>query len=196
MARAIKASIVNPDRTTSVYYIKKSMMIGHHAFRIKGDEVYIVDPKYSVVTTTKRLGLPFRYTTYYYKRNIPAPVDWPSITGGKKVTLVNTVKDEKGRLVGTESVPISTNDDSQVLIGELPIKVPEFDNAPYFSIPSKELGQLLNPEFLRMITRAAKDKKQELLFMISVGNAIGTAFLIYYMMQQLPASIAKSIGGG
>lgn len=182
MARRIKVSIVNPDRTTMVKYITQKNMIGSQAFRLpKTNEVYVLDPKHSVMTTTKRLGVPFRYITFYFKRNVPAPVKWADISGGQVELAVIKEKDHKGNEI-------------EKIIAEKAIPVPNFNDAPYSSIPSKELGQLLNPEFMNMITRANRNKKDNIIFYLQCAACAGIGFIIYYMMQNLPKALAHAVG--
>lgn len=206
MARAIKVSIYDPSsRTTMVKYIEKKHLIGPTAFRLpKTDEVYFMDPNYSMTTTTKRMGVPFRYTTYYYKRNIPKPIDLPNLSGGSK--LIQIKNDETNELIST--IPTKTEGlvalpllqyieqrrkNGEVFMAELPIQVPTFNDWSYTGITAKELGQLLNPAFFTMIARANKDKRADLMFYLSVGNILGIAFIGYYLMQQMIPNLIKAL---
>lgn len=148
MSRPIKASIFNPDRTLSIYYIKDKQKLDPSTFKLKkSDEVYTIDASKSVITKTRKMFIPFRFTTYYYKRNDPTP-----------------------------------------------LPAPEFAEWKNDGLSSRQLGTLFDSVFYRMIAKANKDKKGDLLFYLAVGNLAGIGFVIYYMMNNLPKAIAALQG--
>lgn len=186
MARRFKVAIVNDAREMNVYYITKKLRLGHNIFKPtrKSHELYIIDPKYSITTTTKRLGIPFRYTTFYYKRNVPKPIPMDQLHGGQ--SLGKKVVDESGQVLadvnGNELIEITH-----------PMQMPSFDNWDYNSISSEELDKLLDPNFVSMVARANKKQNEQLMFYLQVGTALGIAFIVYYMMQTLPGNIAAKV---
>src|SRR5688572_11361362 len=130
--KKFKAAIINPDRTIDVKYIGQKRKLGANAFYLgknkkEIDEVYIINPKYTIITTTKRMGIPFRYQTCYYKKNVPSAVpitDMPSME--TKEELLDLM-DDKGKIIGKE------------IYVQHPIPVPEFNNiAQYDGITAQE----------------------------------------------------------
>ncbi len=190
--KKFKAAIINPDRTITVKYVSKKNKLGSNAFKLskKGEtgEVYIIDPAHTIITTTKRLGVPFNYQTCYYKKNVPVPVPINDMDGGQSKQRLRSVTDEKGVTV-------------QELIVNHPLPIPEFDNMmEYDHISAEELAVLFNPQFYKMIAKANTNKKEEQLWLMQIGSLAGIAFIIYYMIQTLPKSlvgaIGKYLGGG
>jgi hypothetical protein len=144
MTRPIKASIFNPDRTLSIYYVKSKQMMDPNHFKLKGsNEVYQIDASKSVTTKTRKMFIPFRFTTYYYKRNDPCPLPCPEF--------------------------------------------PAWDNK---GLSSRQLGTLFDSVFYQMIAKSNKNKREDLMMYLAIGNIAGVAFLIYYVMQNLPKAIA------
>src|SRR5688572_18621789 len=98
--KKFKACIINPDRTIDVKYISKKQRLGSNGFKLgkQSDvqEVYIINPAHTIITTTKRLGVPFRYQTSYYKKNIPVAVPINAIDGGKTKQQLRSVTDKNG----------------------------------------------------------------------------------------------------
>ncbi len=186
MARRFKVAIVNDAREMNVYYITKKLRIGHNIFKptSKSHELYLIDPKYSITTTTKRLGIPFRYTTFYYKRNVPKPVDMPGLHGGTAQGIIQ--QDETGQQLADD------NGNAIVSISR-PIEMPSFDNWEYNSISSEELDKLLDPNFVSMVAKANKKQNEQLMFYLQIGCALGIAFIVYYMMQTLPGNVAGKV---
>lgn len=182
MARRFKAAIINDDRTMSVHYISKKLRLGSYLFKPtkKSHELYLIDPRYSITTTTKRMGVPFRYTTFYYKRNVPKPVPMDELHGG--ISAAKYKMDETGEIL--------VNDNGEKLIAVVnPMAIPAFENWDYNSITSEELDRLLDPNFVSMVAKANKKQNEQLQFYITIGIAAGLAFVIYYMMQTLPGNI-------
>lgn len=184
MARRFKAAIVNDAREMNVYYINRKLRIGNNLFKPskKSKELYLIDPKYSITTTTKRLGIPFRYTTFYFRRNVPKPLPFNELHGGEALGEIIETKEENGKKITTYEAKITN-----------PMQIPTFDNWDYNSISSEELDKLLDPNFVSMVARANKKQNEQLQFYIQIGSACGIAFLIYYMMQTLPGSVAGKV---
>lgn len=148
MTRPIKASIFNEDRTLSIYYIKPKMMLDPKTFKLKkSNETYTIDSDRAVITKTRKMFIPFRFTTFYYKRNDP-----------------------------------------------IPLPAPKFDGWKNDGLSSKQLGTLFDSQFYSMIAKSNKNKREDLMFYLQVGNIAGVAFIIYYMMQTLPKAIAALVG--
>jgi len=223
MSKPIKISIFDTStRTAVVKYVSPKHMIGPTAFRLpKTEEVYFVDPAYAITTITKKFTFPLRYTTYYYKRNVPKPVDWPNIHGGQSLVSIQSEdeevneqlaknqslldstkskepKDLKGIKNGLHLIPmVDFVQDKQknglVLLAERPIQTPAFENWKYTEITSMELGQLLNPAFFSMIAKSNKDKRGDIQWYIQLGTAAGVGFIIYYMLQSLIPGIIHAM---
>lgn len=182
MARRFKAVMSTPDRNVQVKYISRKLMIGANAFRLNKkntNEVYIIDPAMTVNTVTKRLGIPFRYTTCYYKKNVPVPVNMHEVDGGKAKTTQAALDEAKN------------NPDANVTV-IYPIDM-QFTNAKYKGISSEELGTLFNPQFYRMIAKANQNNKQDQLWYMGIGNLLVGAFIAYYMTQSLPDKIIEGV---
>lgn len=193
LLKTFKAVIVKPDRTTDVFYINKKKRLGSNAFYLgknkdKIEEIYIIDPSHTVITTTKRLGIPFNYQTCYYKKGVPVavPIDvtQPITSDVELEQLWSKPEEEGGKPVG------------YVINANHPIPMPEFNNMEeYDHITSEELAQLFNPQFYKMIARANTDKKSEQMWIMQIVTLGGIGFIIYYMMQSLPKAILKVIAG-
>lgn len=188
LLKKFKAVIINPDRTTDVKIISKKRKLGPNAFYLgknknQINEVYIINPEHTIITTTKRLGIPFNYQTCYYKKNVPVPVPINKMDGGKTKEQMKEVVNTKGQRVGIE-----------VMVNH-PLPAPKFEGIglEYDGIASEELAQLFNPQFYKMIAKANHDKKSDQLWMMQIGTLAGIGFIIYYMMQSLPKSILKAI---
>lgn len=187
--KTFKACIFDDTRTLAVHYIKKKQRLGANAFRIgrtkkEIGEVYIINPHCTIITTTKRLGVPFRYQTCYYKRNIPVAVDIDNLDGGKSAEQLVLLTAEK--------------DDNKIVGAELqvahPIPIPTFENLEkYNDITSEELATLFDPQFYKMIAKANVDKKGDQLWLMQIGSLLGISFIIYYMMQQLPKTLVAAL---
>jgi hypothetical protein len=192
--KKFKAAIINPDRTIDVKYIGPKRKLGANAFYLgknkkEIDEVYIINPAYTIITTTKRMGIPFRYQTCYYKKNIPVPVPMNEIHGGQTIEQLTDIEDDNGKIVGKE------------VYVQHPIPIPEFSNMKeYTHITAQEMAVLFNPQFYKMIAKANVNKKDDQMWMMQIGSLAGIGFIIYYMMQSLPKTIVKAIsaylGGG
>lgn len=193
--KKFKATIVNPDRTVSVHYVKNKNKLGASAFKLgkKSDEVYIIDPKYNVLTTTKRMGIPFRYITCYYKRNIPVPIPMDRVHGEKHLKAI--IRDDEGQVKDLENIELLVTDGEtkELAWGDSPIHMPAFDDWNYNGITAKELGTLFNPQFYQMIARANKNKTLEQLRTIALVNAGASGFIIYYLLQMAPKAIAAAV---
>lgn len=184
--KKFKAAIINPDRTITVKYINKKNKLGANAFKLnkKGEtgEVYIIDPAHTIITTTKRLGIPFNYQTCYYKKNVPVPVPINEMDGGQSKQKLRKVVDAKGNSV------------EEIMVNH-PLPVPEFENMEeYDHISAEELAVLFNPQFYKMIAKANVDKKGEQMWMMQIGSLAGIGFIIYYMIQSLPKALVGAIG--
>jgi hypothetical protein len=185
--KKFKAAIINPDRTITVLYIGPKKRLGANAFFVGKnkkmiEEVYIINPEHTIITTTKRMGIPFRYQTCYYKKNVPVATPINLMDGGVTDEQLVKVEDEKGNVVGVE-INVSH-----------PLPIPEFKNLKkYDQITSEELAQLFNPQFYKMIARANVDKKADQLWMMQIASLAGIGFILYYMIQSLPKAIVAVI---
>ncbi len=186
--KKFKAAIINPDRTITVKYIGPKRRLGANAFYLgknkkEIEEVYIINPDHTIITTTKRLGMPFRYQTCYYKKNIPVPVPMESMDGGQTVEELHELTDDEGKVIGQE------------LRVNHPIPIPQFSNmVEYDDITAQELAVLFNPQFYKMIAKANVNKKEDQLWLMQVASLAGIAFILYYMIQSLPKAIVGAIG--
>ncbi len=206
MSKPIKANIYDQaTRTSMIKFIRPKDMIGTNAFRLpKQAEVYFVDPNFAINTKTKKLGIPFTYTTYYFKRNVPKPIDWPIIHGGQALIQIKTEeadtltleerKDNKGLSVVKLSEYIQEKEkNGTVLLAEKPIQVPAFSDWKYTDISSTELGQLLNPAFFAMIANSNKNKRADIEWYVQLGTMAGVGFIIYYLLQSMAPAIIKAM---
>lgn len=205
LVKKFKAVIVNPDRTTEVKYIGRKVRIGANAFYLGKNkkeikEVYIINPNHTIITTTKRLGVPFNYQTCYYKRNIPVAVPINEIEGGTEQSQIETVVDEK-REFFEEPVTIVKGDKKLTIQSHKidiihPISMPQFEGmAEWDGITSEEMASLFNPQFYKMIAKANVDKKADQMWLMQIGTLAGIGFIIYYIMNSLPKAVVKAIAG-
>lgn len=194
MARAYKAVLINPDRSCTVHYITKKLKIGPNAFRTKkkSDEVYIIDPAHTISTITKKGFIPFRYTTGYYKRNIPVPVPMEDIHGGTALAEVDNIDIEDPDVLKEINNP---ENEKKVITVIKPIDVPAFKDWNYNGISSEELGVLFNPQFYSMIAKSNANKKTDQMFLMQIATLGGVGFIAYYMFQNLVPAILKAISG-
>lgn len=188
LMKNFKAVIVNPDRTSTVKIINKKKRLGSNAFYLgknksQIEEVYIINPNHTIITTTKRLGIPFNYQTCYYKKNVPVATPIDSMDGGQAVEELHLLKNDKGRIIGKE-----------IMVSH-PISMPQFDNLEKWDgISAEELAQLFNPQFYKMIARANVDKKSDQMWMMQIATLGGVGFILYYMIQNLPKAIVTALG--
>lgn len=186
--KKFKAAIINPDRTITVKYIGPKKRLGANAFYLgknkkEIEEVYIINPDHTIITTTKRLGVPFRYQTCYYKKNIPVPVPMEEMEGGSTKEQLFDVEDDDGKVVGKE-----------VYVNH-PIPIPQFSNLQeYDQITAQELAVLFNPQFYKMIAKANVNKREDQMWLMQIGTLAGVGFILYYMIQSLPKAIVGAIG--
>lgn len=190
LLKKFKAVIINPDRTTDVQIISKKRKLGPNAFYLGKNksqikEVYIINPDHTIITTTKRLGIPFNYQTCYYKKNVPTPTPINKMDGGQTKEQLREIINPKTK----------EREGREVYVNH-PIQAPKFEDVKlrFDMISAEELAVLFNPQFYGMIARANKDKKSDQLWMMQVGSLAGIGFIIYYMIQSLPKSLVKAIG--
>lgn len=195
LLKTFKAVIINADRTSNVYYISKKRKIGANAFRPgkKLNEIYIIDPRYTIITTTKRLGVPFNYQTCYYRRNTPVAVPMNEMDGGLQHLAV--VKTDKDGLVTDTASTVKLEIEGKIVQVGLPIQMPDYKKWQYpkDGISSEELSTLFDPQFYKMIARANQNKKQDQIFMMHLIEIGGIGFMLYYMIQNLPHAIVGAI---